>query len=79
MSAPGPSECFFLGRDNEHCLAEAEISIEFGFTGIGACRAHTRPVLLWAMGKGNRGELPQSPIRVLPAWQWATYHPEEER
>lgn len=79
MSQPGPGECFFLDRRNEHCRKEAEISIEMGYGGIGACREHTRPVLLWAMGKGSRGELPQEPRRVLPAWQWTLYHPEEER
>lgn len=51
------------------CGAEPVIVIDYGLTGIGACKTHIAPVLLWAM-ETERGEQPSHVATVYPAWNY---------
>jgi hypothetical protein len=66
----GVTECSFLNsRTLLYCLLPTTIAIPYGSSGLGACPAHIRPVLLYAM-EASTGGTPHRRITVYPTEQW---------
>ena len=63
------TECAFLNsRTLTYCLHPSHFVIPYGRTGIGACRAHIQPVVLFAVNGAERRV-----VTVVPIERWDDY------
>lgn len=57
----GARTCRFVNRSAELCARPADFVVEYGISGVGACRRHVASQLAWVMSDG--GHLG---VRVFP-------------
>lgn len=67
------TECWYVTPSGEQdCPLEPVVVMDYS-TGLGACKSHVLPVLMFAMDKNGRGDAPRRPVMVVPAWRWNEY------